>query len=637
MISVARSKHNPLITPRKHISWQSVSACNGSVVKDKKKIHIVYRAMSHPDKLKTPDHPFSTIGYAESPDGVHFEKHRQLIVPEKKWEEFGCEDPRITEIDGTFYIFYTALELYPFRKEGIKVAVAISKDLKQIEEKHLVTTFNAKAMALFPEKINGKYAAILTVNTDQPPPPTEVAIRYFDKIEDIWDKRKWNTWYRNLEKHTLSLKRHENDHAEVGAPPIKTKKGWLVLYSHTENYYSEDKRFGVEAVLLDLKDPQKVVGRTNFPILAPEEFYENHGHVPHVTFPSGAYVEKDILYLYYGAADTTTCRASMRLDDVLEAITGTKELVTRFKGNPILSPIKENEWEARDVFNPAALDIDKEVHIIYRAMSEDNTSTMGYAKSVNGFKITERLPAPVYGPRIDAEMKGVQPTGNSGCEDPRLTLIGDTIFMCYTAYNGIHPPRVAITSISKKDFLRKEWDWSEPIVLTDITVDDKDACILPEKVNGKYMLIHRIAHHICADFSDTLQFEPGQIDSCVNIFGPRHGMWDGIKVGIAGTPNKTKEGWLMLYHAVGHDSVYRVGAALLDLNDPTHVLSRTALPIFEPREVYEKEGEIPNVVFPGGHIIRGNKLFIYYGAADKVVGVATLDIKHLLKILKPLP
>ena len=92
-----------------------------------------------------------------------------MIAPEEDWERFGCEDPRVTKIDDKYYIFYTALSVYPFAAEGIKVAVAVTKDFKKIEERHLVTPFNAKAMVLFPEKINGKYVALLTAHTDTPP------------------------------------------------------------------------------------------------------------------------------------------------------------------------------------------------------------------------------------------------------------------------------------------------------------------------------------------------------------------------------------------------------------------------------------------------------------------------------------
>jgi predicted GH43/DUF377 family glycosyl hydrolase len=110
-------------------------------------------------------------------------------------------------------------------------------------------------------------------------------------------------------------------------------------------------------------------------------------------------------------------------------------------------------------------------------------------------------------------------------------------------------------------------------------------------------------------------------------------MWDGVKVGISGPPLKTKAGWLLFYHGVSETSTYRMGAVLLDLADPTTVLARTAAPLFEPIEDYEMKGIIPKVVFPCGNIIRKDDIYLYYGGADKVVGVATISLSNLLKIL----
>jgi predicted GH43/DUF377 family glycosyl hydrolase len=159
------------------------------------------------------------------------------------------------------------------------------------------------------------------------------------------------------------------------------------------------------------------------------------------------------------------------------------------------------------VFNPAAIDLGDSVHILYRAMGDDNTSVIGYAASKNGVKITERLPEPIYVPRADFEMKKAGPNTNSGCEDPRITKIGDTIYMAYTAYDGIHPTRVALTSISAKDFLAKKWDkWTPPQLTTPDNVGDKDTALVPEKIGGQYMLLHRIDPMLCADFLDSLDF-----------------------------------------------------------------------------------------------------------------------------------
>ena len=114
---------------------------------------------------------------------------------------------------------------------------------------------------------------------------------------------------------------------------------------------------------------------------------------------------------------------------------------------------------------------------------------------------------------------------------------------------------------------------------------------------------------------------------------PRPGMWDSTKIGIAAPPLETEAGWLLLYHGVSDEGIYRIGAALLEFHNPANVISRTADYIFEPKEEYELKGIIDNVVFPCGAVIRDNTVFIYYGGADKVVGVATLDLKRVLEAL----
>ena len=134
----------------------------------------------------------SSIGCADSADGVHFSNYRQLIKPECDWEIFGCEDPRVTKLGDKYYIFYTALSFFPFSAEGIKIGVAITKDFKTIESRHPVTPFNAKAMALFPDKVSGKIAAILTVHTDTP--PAKIALALFDKESDIWSPQYWTLY-----------------------------------------------------------------------------------------------------------------------------------------------------------------------------------------------------------------------------------------------------------------------------------------------------------------------------------------------------------------------------------------------------------------------------------------------------------
>lgn len=633
MFIIKRDPHNPLLRPLAEHPWEALATFNWSPIMEGKTLHVLYRAMSRADQYEGVHLALSTIGHANSKDGVKFENREQFIIPEHPWERYGCEDPRVTKIGGKYYIFYTALGGFPFGPDNIKVALAISKDLKKVQEKHLITPFNAKAMALFPEKVNGKFVVIFSLDTDRP--PVKMAFAECKNIEDLWSPAFWENWEKNKEKHIIDPRRSDNEQAEVAAPPIKTKDGWLLIYSHAQNYFSNDKVWGVEALLLDLKNPRKILGRTPGPLLVPEEVYEYYGQIPNVIFPSGALVRGKNLDIYYGAADTTSARATVELPSLIANLnTKTRfKYMKRYPKNPTLKPIPQHGWESRAVFNPAAIEIDGTVYIVYRAMSEDNTSTLGLATSKNGLSITTRLDEPIYVPREDFEMKKGDPNGNSGCEDPRITRLGDMLYMCYTAYDGVHAPVVAATSISVQDFVSHEWNWSRPVVITPTGIDDKDTCILPEKVKGKYMILHRLGTHICADFLNSLNFDIDKASRCIQLIGPRPGMWDSQKVGIAAPPIKTKHGWILLYHGVSKNKTYRVGAVLLDLKDPTTVLSRTVSPLFEPTEQYEHEGQIPHVVFPCGAVIRDNTVYVYYGGADSVVGVATIKLADLVKEL----
>jgi predicted GH43/DUF377 family glycosyl hydrolase len=591
MYIVKRSTKNPLIAPILEHHWESRATFNGCPVQDGKTTHLIYRAMGKADPLIAPHAHTSIIAKATSKDGENFHDRKPFITPKHDWEKYGCEDPRVTFFEGKYYIFYTALSEFPYRPAGIRVACAVSKDLKNVEERHLVTPFNAKAMTLFPERINGKVTVIFSAHTDEP--PTHIAIAQANSIEDFWDPEFWRIWHDSLDSHTLKLNRFDEDHVEVGAPPIKTAHGWLLIYSYIQNYFKDHGRvFGIEALLFDKNDPHKIVGKTHGPIFIPEAPYEEFGMVSHIVFPSGAILNKNgKLDIYYGAADTVCAKVSVVLDDLMSSMTmeGRRSLVIRSDKNPIIAPKSEHPWESQATFNAGAFECGGEIHLLYRAMSADNTSTIGYASTKDGETLTERLTNPVYVPREEFEMKKNGPNGNSGCEDPRLTQIGKTIYMIYTAYDGVNPTRVALTSISEKDFLNKKFNsWSKPVLITPDNINDKDVCLFPKKINGHYMVLHRVERQICADFFDDLTFSTRRIDRCIDIMGPRPGAWDSEKIGIAGPPIETPAGWLLIYHGISKTKTYRLGAALLDLKDPTVILARTVDPIFEPLEDYEK-------------------------------------------------
>ncbi len=642
MTQFQRSKENPILVPNKDEEWKAQAAFNPCVTKCSQKYLLLYRAQSAPKSHQGVHMSVSTIGCAESGDGVHFEKERPLIKPEQAWERFGCEDPRVTLLGGKYYIFYTALSTYPFSASGIRVGLAITKDFQTMEEKHPVTTFNSKAMALFPEKIDGKFAAILTAHTDLP--PAKIGLALFDKEEEIWSEAYWDKWYKELDSHVIPLLRNANDHLEVGAPPIKTDRGWLLIYSYIQNYFSSEKIFGIEAVLLDLKDPSKVIGRLEEPLLVPEKEYELYGDVPDITFPSGAMIENEKLYLYYGAADTTSCVAVCDIKTLLNEMMEEKsedasflsghisQGFKRYQQNPIISPRPEFTWEAKATFNPAAIYEGGKFHIVYRAMSIDDTSVFGYASSRDGLHIDERLRVPIYVPRADFEKKSHP--GNSGCEDPRITKLGDLFYLFYTAYDG-RMPRVAFSTIKVDDFLSHRWNWAAPRVITPPGVDDKDSCLLPKKIKGQYVIFHRADNCICIDMADDLDFHENKWlihSSC--LIKPRADYWDNRKFGIAAPPIETPQGWLMLYHRVAvPGDVYKVEAALLDLNDPTRVIAKTDATLLEPEMDYEKIGQVSNVVFPCGAVLLNEEVYLYYGGGDRVIGVAKMGLKDILKRL----
>jgi predicted GH43/DUF377 family glycosyl hydrolase len=640
MATLTRIPENPILKPDLEHEWEHDGAFNGCVAFANGTYHMVYRALSSVKEHYGVKMQVSSIGYAKSDDGIHFKDRQLLITPVEDWEKYGCEDPRITYLNGKFYIFYTALSTYPFAAYGIRLGVAITSDFKTFE-KHPVTTFNSKAMALFPDKINGKMAALLTINTDLP--PAKVALAVFDNEEDIWSPHYWKQWYDDANSHIVHLLRKMGDQVELGAPPVKTDYGWIIVHSYIKNYLSGDKKFGIEAALLDLNNPRKILGKTTLPMLTPEEKYELSGNVPNVIFPSGAVIRDRKIFVYYGAADTSTAVASCHCESLLDQLKPIGNISTvvssdfrkfaRFEGNPIISPLPDLDWQKKGTFNPAAIYEDNTIHIVYRAQGEDGTSVLGYATSKDGFHIDENLDYPIYTPRESFEKK-TNSSGNSGCEDPRITKIDDRLYMTYTAYDGTNPPRVALTSIALSDFLKRNWVWEKPKIISPPGVDDKDSCIV-KKVKGEgYFAFHRLGDALWIDFLRDLSFPEKKYLTGGIMAQTRKDKWDNTKIGIAGPPIETEKGWILLYHAVSEpEFVYKVGAMLLDYDDPRNILARTDDPLLGPEKPYELQGQVPNVVFPCGSVVIDGVVYLYYGGADTVTCVATMPLKTLTNIL----
>ncbi|MCD6274829.1 MAG: glycosidase [Candidatus Aenigmarchaeota archaeon] len=297
----------------------------------------------------------------------------------------------------------------------------------------------------------------------------------------------------------------------------------------------------------------------------------------------------------------------------------------RFKGNPILKPIKNHDWE-KYVYNPGAIFLEDKVHIIYRAMGKDRISRFGYASSKDGFHIDERLDEPIYVPSGEFEEPVVK-FRNSGVEDPRVVKIGKKIYMTYAAVNG-RVSYIALASIDVKDFLNKKWKWKKHGILFP-DCDGRNAVLFPKKIKNRFVLYPRFKPDIFVSYSKDLK----NWTKPKRVMKPRKGRWDDLKIGAGTPPILTEKGWLLIYHGVQatrKGNIYRVGLALTDLENPEKILFRSEKPILEPIKKYERIGQVNNVVFPCGAVVLEEKLYVYYGGADSVVCVATADISKLL-------
>ncbi|OQA02872.1 MAG: Beta-1,4-mannooligosaccharide phosphorylase [bacterium ADurb.Bin400] len=153
------------------------------------------------------------------------------------------------------------------------------------------------------------------------------------------------------------------------------------------------------------------------------------------------------------------------------------------------------------------------------------------------------------------------------------------------------------------------------------SVDSKDAALFPEMIDGQYVILHRIWIAYSQDLENWYDHRI--------LLKTRKNSWDSGKIGAGSPPIKTEHGWLLFYHGTDHQNIYRLGIILLDLDDPTKVLYRSEEPVLEPEKPYEKEGLVPNVVFTCGVVEKDDKFFVYYGAADRCIGVATIERERL--------
>lgn len=331
----------------------------------------------------------------------------------------------------------------------------------------------------------------------------------------------------------------------------------------------------------------------------------------------------------------------------------------KFESNPILSPLEINDWECLVTCNPGVYYDNGIFYMLYRAAGDDpeHIIRLGLATSRDGYHFERISNTPVFGPSLDGP--------DAGCvEDPRIVKFDSEYYITY-AYRPYSPGQYwkfahdeillpscgknAPAAISKNlgntglavtsDFksFRRLGRVTSPIL------DDRDVILFPEKINGQFVMLHRPKQFVGDDYG--VEFPSIWVKFSVDILNwedkKSHLLISGIKgsweekIGGSTPPLKTDKGWLVLYHGVEHGGkgYYRVGALLLDLENPLRIIARTPNCILEPEFEHETSGYYNGCVFPTGNVIVDNTLFVYYGSADKYVCVATCKLDELLNYL----
>ncbi|MDD2212226.1 MAG: glycosidase [Clostridia bacterium] len=306
----------------------------------------------------------------------------------------------------------------------------------------------------------------------------------------------------------------------------------------------------------------------------------------------------------------------------------TNTLFQRYKGNPILIPAR---WPylANATFNPGAIKHHGESLLLVRVENMCGFSHLTIARSKDGKTNWQIEEKPFLAPKSTLEEE------QWGLEDPRIVWLEDRqeyaiTYVCFSK-DG---PTVSLALTKDFETVERQGRMLPP--------EDKDASLFPRKINDRYVLIHRPIirgeAHIWISFSPDLKYWGDH-----RILLPvRPGWWDCSKVGLGPPPIETREGWLIIYHGVrttASGSLYRVGLALLDLDEPWKIIRRSSHWVFGPQVPYERVGDVPGVTFPTGIIVNeeSRELRMYYGAADSNVSLAIANIDELVEYILNCP
>ena len=321
-------------------------------------------------------------------------------------------------------------------------------------------------------------------------------------------------------------------------------------------------------------------------------------------------------------------------------------------------------FENEGVLNPAVIQEGDTVHMFYRAIRKGNHSTIGYCRLNGPLTLSRRNDVPLLFPHFEYESQGV--------EDPRIVKIDALYYLTFTAYDGVNAMGALAVSADLVNFDRKgiivpqitfeefhrmaesnknlNKKYKRFHVQTDVNnnfqkkvlLSDKNLVFFPRKINGRFFFLHRIRPDIQIASVNTIQELTAtfwrdylmHFDKHI-LMVPKHAH-EISYIGGGCPPIETPAGWVLIYHGV-HDTaegyVYSACAALLDLEEPTKEIARLPYPLFKPDISWELKGETNNVVFPTGTALFGDRLYIYYGAADTRIAVASLSLEALIEEL----
>lgn len=291
----------------------------------------------------------------------------------------------------------------------------------------------------------------------------------------------------------------------------------------------------------------------------------------------------------------------------------------RLSDQPIISP-QGNGWESAGTFNPSVVVHDGKFVMLYRAQDSNGTSRLGYAESADGVHFTKRS-QPVLTPETEYEKNG-------GVEDPRLVQFGDTYYLTYTGYNKKDAQLCLATSTDLMHWKRKgiilpayKGNWNVKWT--------KSGAIVPQKINGKYWMYFLGTSRDGTDqtgltySSDLIHWTEATTEP---VLPKRAGKFDSRVVEPGPPPIIINDGILLIYNGADDKLVYRTGIAVFSLHNPKKLLWRSDQPVFRPEREWEKDGQVANVVFVEGMVKKDDHYLLYYGGADKYVGVAEAEL-----------